>query len=158
MNIKIGRLFIAVVFVLSFTTIGWLAPALYATYAPQEQFIEGETFYAPDTHIEASTHEVCFARTMKQQSTGNIIMEMYLVPEHGDEIRIQATQQTQYFQQGKTTEIISVNLPNDLQAGKYHYKRIYRMELVNSRVVRTFQFQSNTFTVHSNTESIPYCS
>jgi len=158
MNIKIGRLFIAVVFVLSFTTIGWLAPALYATHAPQEQFIEEETFYAPDTHIDASTHEVCFTRTMKQQSTGNIIMEMYLVPEHGDEIRIQTTQETQYFQQGQTTEIINVDLPEDIEAGEYHYKRIYRMELVNSRVVRTFPFQSNIFTVHSDVESVPFCS
>ena len=158
MNIKIGRLFIAVVFVLSFTTIGWLAPALYATHAPQEQFIEEETFYAPDTHIDASAHEVCFTRTIKQQSTGNIIMEMYLVPEHGDEIRIQTTQETQYFQQGQTTEIINVDLPEDLREGEYHYKRIYRMELVNSRVVRTFQFQSNTFTVHTDTESVPFCS
>jgi len=157
MNVNISRLLIAVIFVVSFTTIGWLAPALYATYTPPETYIEEDTFYAPDTTVDATQHEVCFTRYIKPSVAGNVIMEMYLVPEDGPPIRIQAEQEPQYFQEGNMQEIITVDLPQDIAAGNYHYKRIYQMELVNSRVVRTFEFNSNTFYIHGTGERPMHC-
>lgn len=151
MNINIGRFFIIVLFVLAFTTIGWLAPALYATYAPQDTFIEENEFIAPDTTVEASEHIVCFDRDIHQDSAVGVIMEMYLVPEDGAPIRILTTEETQYFQQGTYTELIIVDLPENIDEGEYHYQRIYRMELVNSRVTRTFTFNSNTFEITNST-------
>jgi len=157
MNINIGRFFVIVLFVLAFTTIGWLTPALYATYAPQDTFIEANSFVAPDTTTAASEHTVCFDRDIHQDSTGGVIMEMYLVPEDGTPIRIQATQETQYFQQGSYTELIIVDLPENIDQGEYHYQRIYQMELVNSRVTRTFTFNSNIFEITNNETAQSVC-
>jgi hypothetical protein len=115
------------------------------------------TAYAPDTTVDATQHEVCFTRDIKTSVAGNVIMEMYLVPEDGPPIRIQAEQKPQYFQEGNMQEIIIVDLPQDIAAGNYHYKRIYQMELVNSRVVRTFEFNSNTFYIHGTGERPMHC-
>jgi len=157
MHMNMSKLLVAVIFVVAFTTVGWLAPALYATYTPADTYIEADTFYAPDTTVSATEHEVCFTRDIKTSVAGNVIMEMYLVPEDGPPIRIQAEQEPQYFQEGNMQEIIIVDLPQDISAGKYHYKRIYQMELVNSRVVRTFEFNSNQFNIHTDSSSLPHC-
>ena len=157
MNINIGRFFVIVLFVLAFTTIGWLTPALYATYAPQDTFIEANSFVAPDTTVNTQKHTVCFDRNIHQDSTGGIIMEMYLVPEEGTPIYIQSTQQSKYFQEGTLTEIIAVNLPRDIEAGEYYYQRIYQMELVNGRVIRTFTFNSNTFEITNTSTPSQSC-
>jgi hypothetical protein len=134
-------------FGLFFMATGWLVPAMYATYAPSEQYVEEHRFEANDTTLDQQQHTVCFERTIHQDTTGSVFTELYLVDENGERMRIQSKSKKSLLAEGRATVSIDVTLPKDMPAGEYYYERAYRINLANGRVERTFTFTSNTFNI-----------
>jgi len=131
-----------------FIIIGWLAPVAHASYAPQDSFIEVEQFSTEDATLSQDVHEAHLTWTVKQTSTGRSYTELYLVEDGDtDENRVSVESMRESFSEGTRSVTLSHELPEDVSTGTYKYVLIVRMELAHGRIVRTFQFESETFTV-----------
>jgi len=131
-----------------FIIIGWLAPVAHASYAPQDSFIEVEQFSTEDATLSQDVHEAHLTWTVKQTSTGRSYTELYLVEDGDtDENRVSVESMRESFSEGKRSVTLSHELPEDVSTGTYKYVLVVRMELAHGRIVRTFQFESETFTV-----------
>lgn len=131
-----------------FIIIGWLAPVAHASYAPQDSFIEVEQFSTEDATLSQDVHEAHLTWTIKQTSTGRSYTELYLVEDGPtDENRVSVESMRESFSEGTRSVTLSHELPEDVSTGTYKYVLIVRMELAHGRIVRTFQFESETFTV-----------
>jgi hypothetical protein len=131
-----------------FIVIGWLAPVAHASYAPQDSFIEVEQFSTEDATLSQDVHEAHLTWTVKQTSTGRSYTELYLVEDGDtDENRVSVESMRESFSEGKRSVTLSHELPEDVSTGTYKYVLVVRMELAHGRIVRTFQFESETFTV-----------
>jgi len=131
-----------------FIIIGWLAPVAHASYAPQDSFIEVEQFSTEDATLSQDVHEAHLTWTIKQTSTGRSYTELYLVEDGDtDENRVSVESMRESFSEGTRSVTLSHELPEDVSTGTYKYVLVVRMELAHGRIVRTFQFESETFTV-----------
>jgi hypothetical protein len=131
-----------------FIIIGWLAPVAHASYAPQDSFIEVEQFSTEDATLSQDVHEAHLTWTVKQTSTGRSYTELYLVEDDDtDANRVSVESMRESFSKGTRSVTLSHELPEDVSTGTYKYVLIVRMELAHGRIVRTFQFESETFTV-----------
>lgn len=131
-----------------FIIIGWLAPVAHASYAPQDSFIEVEQFSTEDATLSQDVHEAHLTWTVKQTSTGRSYTELYLVEDGDtDANRVSVESMRESFSEGTRSVTLSHELPEDVSTGTYKYVLIVRMELAHGRIVRTFQFESETFTI-----------
>jgi len=131
-----------------FIIIGWLAPVAHASYAPQDSFIEVEQFSTEDATLSQDVHEAHLTWTVKQTSTGRSYTELYLVEDGDtDENRVSVESMRESFSEGTRSVTLSHELPEDVSTGTYKYVLVVRMELAHGRIVRTFQFESETFTI-----------
>lgn len=156
MEIQVRRLHVALLFAILFVSVGWIAPAAYASYAPEDQFIEVHSFEAEDTDTSASEHTICFDRTVHESHSGTIYTELYLVSDSNASIEVDARTMNSYFEAGRHIVSTEFSLPNDLQAGEYKYLLVVEMELANGRVQREFSYTSETFTITNNTTTGNY--
>jgi len=144
------RIGIILLFIVTFTIVGTFAPALYASYAPSESFIEVHSFTVSDTSTSAEVHHMCFDRTVHKETTGTVFVEMYLISDSGNRTEIYSESQEHYFQQGRTEIREEIVLPDSVEEGRYRYVRVYRMQLANGFVTREFVFHSDTFFIAEN--------
>ena len=142
--LRIGVILLCIV---TFTIVGTFAPALYALHAPSDSFIEVHSFTASDTSTSAETHHMCFERTVHKQTTGTVFVEMYLIDDSGEQTEIYSESKERYFQPGRTEVREEIVLPDSVEAGRYQYVRVYRMQLAKGTVKREFVFHSTTFNI-----------
>ena len=149
-----ARLAVILLFTISFTLMGWVAPVMYASYAPTDHIIEAHSFEAQDTHPSADSHYLFFDRTMKQATSGQVFTELYLVSDRDPNSRTEIESRTmeRYFQQGRHEVITPLSLPKDLDEGKYRYLLVVKLDMADGRVERAFTFTSETFNV---SEDVP---
>lgn len=142
------RIVIIIVFAIFFMSVGWLAPAFYAAYAPADHFVEQNSFEPADVSTLADEHHVCFNRTIHRASTGQVVTELYLVPvDNGTRVEVLSKDDERFFQKGQYVVTLDIELPKNLKPGEYRYRRVYKMELANGRVSRQFVFESEVFNV-----------
>lgn len=148
-NIDIARIAVILLFVITFTLIGWMTPIMYATYMPNDEIIEVHNFDAQDAHVGDEQHYICFDRTVHRPAVGDVFTELYLVSDGDNGTRTEIGSETfnRYFQEGTTTVITPLALPQNLKEGEHRYELVIRMHLSNSRVTRTLSFESETFNV-----------
>lgn len=159
MHNRFKTLLLVGVFGLLFASIGWIAPAMYAQYAPQDHYIEVNAFTTTDATTTDQTHTACFNRTIYRQSVGEVYTELYLVADDGTRIEIQSDVDERVFQDDTRIVRMNIELPDDIRAGTYRYERVYVMELAHGRVTRQFAFKSDPFNV-TNSASVQtetYC-
>jgi hypothetical protein len=160
MEINYKTLVLIALFGLLFAVVGWVAPAAYATYAPQDHYIESTNFTVNDVQVSDETHTLCFTRTIHKQSVGEVFTELYLIDEDGQRIEIDSDRKELVFQEGEQTIRIVAKMPEHIREGSYRYQRVYNMELANGRIDRRFSFTSDTFTVRNGAGTLtqdPYC-
>ena len=146
-------------FTVAFMSIGWLMPALTATYIPADNYIEVHSYQTNNASLDDATHMACFDRTISAQATGEVYTEMYLVKNGDDKERIQVTAESvdRHFEKGRATVRISTDLPETVKPGEYYYERTYNMELANGKVSRIFTFHSEMFHLTENSSEPPPC-
>ena len=154
MNISLSRTQLMVLCAILFIVLGWLAPVAHASYAPQDSFIEVENFSTENATLSDDVHEAHLTWTVKQTSTGRSYTELYLV-EDGDsnDNRVSVESMRESFSEGTRSVTLSHELPDDVTTGTYKYIIVVRMELAHGRIVRTFEFESETFTISNETST-----
>lgn len=156
MDKQLFRLLVVLTFSMAFAFIGWSSPVLYATYAPDSSIIEVHDFDAQNATQDDAAHFVCFNRTVHQPAAGKTFTELYLVNEKGDEpdrTEIGFKSQERYYQEGHAEVVTELELPDDLEAGEYRYALVIKMELADGRVVRPFEYTSESFYIKNNTNT-----
>ena len=156
MDIDIETVAIVAFFSMSFIVIGWMAPAVFATNAPADYYVEQNYFDAPDVSVSNTTHSYCFNRNLRKSGTGTIFTELYRLDENGSATQeVYSENSKEYFESGRLTVVGDVNIPNSTEAGTYRYVRTYRMQLQAGRVEREFTFKSEPFNVTGTEEIEP---
>lgn len=151
MKIQINRVKAAILFAILFVTLGWIAPAAYASYAPASTYMEVHEFSAQNTTTNSNVHMVCFDRTVHEAHTGQAFIELYLKNGDTDKtVEVDSSTMERYFQEGRHDVVTPFELPNHLQEGKYQYLLVVKMELVNGRVAREFAYTSDPFYVEDS--------
>jgi len=141
------RILVILLFAITFTLIGWLAPALYATYVPQEHIMEVHEFTAQNTTTEAEEHFVCFDRTVHRASSAEVFTELYILDEDNERIKVSFEKGNRYFQEGQSQAVTKYELPNNLTEGTYKYVLVTKFDMSDGRVTRTFAFESEPFKI-----------
>lgn len=148
MEIQHEKLQVIILFSLLFVILGWTAPMVYATYAPQGQFIEVHEFSADDEYKHSDNHQLCFDRTIKSGNTGKVFIEMYVQGEDSDNrIEVDTSSFENYFQEGRGKVVLSYPLPENISAGTYSYEMVITLNVANERVEREFTYTSNMFEI-----------
>lgn len=149
------RLTVILLFIVTFTVVGWASPALYASHAPEDHFIEVHGFEAQNTTTSADSHLICFDRTSHQSASGRVFTELYLVDDESGEQRTEIGSMTmdRYFHQGNQEVVTPLEMPDNLVEGDYKYLLIVRMELADGRVTRDFAYTSETFTIDDDIDA-----
>jgi hypothetical protein len=156
MHDRTATLAIIAFFCLFFMAVSWFLPALFATYAPQQYFIEAHSFTATDASIDDRTHILCFDRTINDATTGTVFTELYLVNgERDDRIKLISRERERAFQEQRTTVRVEVEIPDGVEPGTYAYQRTYEIELAQGRVTRVFSFTSEEFALRQNRTALP---
>lgn len=135
-----------------FMAIGWVAPMLFYTYAPQSHFIESGEFYAENVSNGGVEQTICFERTIREPTSGKVFIELYLVDENGEKIEVLTRNTERFFQPGERTIREEVQLPDSLSDGEYRYERVYRMQVYRGQLKRTFSFESEPFYIGSGSD------
>lgn len=141
------RVIVALLFAMSFALIGWVAPIMYASHAPADQFIEVHNFHAQDTQPDADQHYICFDRTVRQPTSGIVYTELYLITDDGERIEIASDSARRYFQGERAQVVTPLTLPDHLEEGEYRYALVAQLQLADGRVQRDFMFESEKFNV-----------
>lgn len=141
------RALVILLFISTFTLVGWAAPIIYATNAPADAIIEVHNFEASDTTTESDQHYVCFDRTVYSGSSAQVFTDLYLLDKDGNRVIVNSDVSETYFQQGQYSVTRSISLPSNLKAGEYKYVLVAKMDMANGQVTRDFEFTSNMFTV-----------
>lgn len=153
MRLTITRAHLAILFAIFFIAVGWIAPAMYAGYAPQENFITVNSFEAEDATVDDKSHAICFDRDVKQENTAEVFTKLYLVsPEKDTRIQLNSQEVDTFLQEGDRTVQFTNTLPDNLSAGQYKYVLVVNMDLSNGRVERVFEFESEQFQIAEDTE------
>lgn len=149
---NLSRIMVILLFALTFMSIGWMAPALHASYAPNDSIIEAHDFTASNATTDSDEHYICFDRTVQYEATGTAFTELYLVNDGDKRLRTEVDSQTvdRYFQHGRSEVVTPIELPDDLPEGEYRYVLVVRMDLADGRVERAFTFESETFYISDN--------
>jgi len=147
MKVEVKQAHTAILFALLFISVGWIAPAAYASYAPERQFIQVNEFSAEDTTTSAERHLICFDRNIEKAQTGKVFTELYLVSNENKTVEVDSRTMERYFQDGDHAIETTMPLPERLETGEYQYVLVIKMELANGRVEREFEFTSQTFSV-----------
>lgn len=154
MNVEITQVHLVILFAILFISLGWIAPAAYASYAPQDSYIEVHEFSATDTTTAAESHTVFFDRTVHSPNTATIFTELYLISEDDTRVEVDTRQMERYFQEGSATVVSDFPLPDSIVAGEYRYVMVVEMDLVQGRIIREFVFTSESFTV-AKSDTVP---
>lgn len=157
MEIQVTRIHTIILFALLFIVVGWAAPSFYATYAPQDHYIQVHSFEANDATVGQQQHIACFDRTIKRDATGVAFTELYLVDSNGNRIEVLSRSKERFFQKGRTTIQVEIELPNNIKEGTYYYERAYSMTLASGRVERTFVYESDNFNITQNGNHASAC-
>jgi hypothetical protein len=154
-ELTLARIGIILLFAISFTFVGWIAPVLYATYTPSDMIIEKHSFSAQDAQPGAEQHYICFDRTVNRPASGQVFTELYLVSDGDPNSRTEIESRTmeRFFQQGRTQVVTPLDLPGDLQEGKYRYLLVVKLDLADGRVERAFTFESQPFIVSEDVDA-----
>lgn len=152
---RLAQITIILLFVLTFTLIGWASPVIYASNVPEEDVMEVHNFEASNTTTNADQHYVCFDRTVKNSNSGTVFTELYLLTEDGDRVELDSQSINSYFEQGRHNVIVPLTLPNDLPRGEYKYLLTAKMDMADGRVDREFVFESNRFHVTDEEKDTP---
>lgn len=148
---------LVLLFALSFMSVGWLAPAMYAAYGPSDEYMTVHSFEANNASIGQVDHVACFERTASVDTTGIVFTELTLIGESGDRIQVLSKTDERFVQQGHSTVKVRTDIPESINPGVYRYERAYEVSLANGRVIRTFSFESEKFTIKENANSGPVC-
>lgn len=155
------RVTFALFFAASFALIGWTAPVIYASNAPNSEFIEVHDFTAQNVSSDATSHYLCFNRTVNKAAPGQAYAELYIVNGDNERAEIDSKVIEQYFQKGQHQISYETPLPPNLEPGEYRYILVIQMDLTNGRVTRNFVFKSDSFFVGpkyaSQEETRYYC-
>ena len=143
------RILIILLISLLFLLLGWVAPAMFATHAPDAHFFESHSFEAEDTTTANESHELYWDRTIHEQRTGTILIELTMVSSNGERIDFQTYQQDAIYQEGRQATVMEQELPEDVSPGVYEYEMVVQMQLADGRVTRTFFVTSDEFTIES---------
>lgn len=154
MEIDVNRVHTAILFALLFVTVGWIAPAAYASHAPESQFIEVHSFSAQDATTADDRHLICFDRTVYEPNSGTIFTELYLIDGETD-TRTQVKTETmeRYFQSGTSEVSTLMPLGDHIEAGEYQYMLVVEMDLTEGRVQREFTYKSDTFNITESNQT-----
>lgn len=148
MKLQSKQVQLILLFSVLFVIIGWTAPMAYATYAPQEQFIEVHEFSADDAYKHSNSHQICFDRTIKNGNTGEIFIELYMKGENNNSrVEVDTNSFEDYFQKGKEKIVRPYPLPEEISAGTYRYELVITLNVANERVEREFKYNSNKFEI-----------
>lgn len=147
------RAIVILLFALTFMSIGWIAPALYATYAPNDNIIESHEFTATNSSVDSGRHHMCFDRTVRYETSGRVFTELYLVSGDNERMRTEVSSDTmnRYFQSGRNKVITEMSLPQNIRPGEYRYLLVVKLDMADGRVTRTFSFQSEEFYITNET-------
>lgn len=154
MNSTRTRIVAVALFCTLFMLIGWLFPVLFATYAPQQYFIEMHSFTVEDASIDDRTHVLCFDRSVNDVTTGTVFTELYLVDDGEQRIKLISSERERAFPNGRTTVRVETSIPDIVEPGTYSYQRTYNIELAEGRVTRTFSFSSEKFRLYDDNRTI----
>jgi hypothetical protein len=154
-SVNLTRVIVILLFALTFMSIGWIAPALYASYAPNDNIIESHEFTATNASPDADTHYICFDRTVRYETSGRVFTELYLVNDKNERVRTEVSSEAmqRYFQSGRSKVITEMALPSDIHEGEYRYLLVVKLDMADGRVTRTFSFQSEVFHISNGTQS-----
>lgn len=141
------RVIVSLLVAIAFTLIGWGAPMLYSTYAPEDQFIEVHNFEAQDAQPSSEHHYICFDRTVHEPSSATVYTELYLITDDGHRIEVGGERMKRYFEEGRQRVVTRLSLPEGLEPGEYQYALIVQLELSDGRIERDFQFHSGKFNI-----------
>jgi hypothetical protein len=146
------RLSFILLFAMVFMLFGWLTPVIYATYVPGDMVIEKHSFSAENASITQDTHDICFDRTVRRPASGRVFTELYLVSDGDATVRTEVSSETmqRYFQKGRHQAVTPLDLPNDIEAGRYKYLLVVKLDMADGRVTRDFVFNSQPFTVSND--------
>jgi hypothetical protein len=150
MEIQITQAHTAILFAILFIVGGWIAPAAYGAYAPQDRYITVNEFQAENTTLDAERHTICFDRTIRKEQTGVVLTELYLISNNSKTIRLDSRTTQRYFIGGEKAVQTTFELPQNLVTGTYKYLLVVKMEVAKGRVDREFSFESEPFTVTKN--------
>jgi hypothetical protein len=141
------RISVILLFAIAFTLFGTFAPVLYASNVPQNQIIEVDKFTAQNTTTTASQHHICLDRTVHTKSIATTVTELYMIDENGTRIQVSSNTEIDYLHSGNNNIIQTLSLPDNLIEGEYKYIFVANVELADSRVKRTFTFESEPFKI-----------
>jgi hypothetical protein len=153
MNVEITKAHLIILFVILFMSVGWIAPAAYASYAPQDSYIEVHEFSAAHTTTTAESHAVCFNRTVENPRTASVLTELYLIDGDGDRLEVDSRLTEEYFEEGELTIVTDISLPDSVIPGEYRYIMVVEMDLAQGRITRQFEFTSDKFTITESDET-----
>lgn len=153
MEIQINDAQVVILFTILFVVVGYLAPVMYAAYAPQSHYVEVNNFEAQNATTADSSHLICFNRDIAHGTSATVFTELYLVNgEDNSRVEVDSKTMERYFHKGPSAIETRMPLPDYIGAGKYRYLLVMQVDLAQGRVQREFVFTSDTFTiVESNT-------
>lgn len=148
MEIKIDNAEVVILFTILFVVVGYIAPVMFAAYAPQGNYVQVNNFDAQNTTTSDESHLICFDRDIKKGTSATVFTELYLV-NGADDTRVEVDSRTmeRYFQGGDYAIETRMPLPKHLEAGEYRYILVMKVDLAQGRVTREFEFTSDRFTV-----------
>lgn len=147
MEIEITRVHTAILFAILFVIVGWVAPAAYASYAPDSHYMEVHEFSAENATTGDDSHLICFDRTVHKANSGKVFTELYLVDGNEHRVEVDSYTMERYFQSGRHQVETPMPLPNHVEPGEYRYVLVVQMDLAQGRVQREFSYTSDTFTI-----------
>lgn len=143
-------------FIVLFMSIGWMAPVLHTTYAPEDNFVEMHSFEVQDTHVDADSHNLCLNRTVHRPADADITVEMLLVKDDGTIIEQDSFSVDAYYQKGSDRIIVPRAIRADnLQPGEYRYIESTKLSYYDSRANKEIDFTSEEFRVYESADQIP---
>jgi len=155
MKMQIDNAQVIILFTILFVVVGYLAPVMYAAYAPQSHYVEVNNFEAQNTTTADTSHLICFDRDIEHGSSATVFTELYLVNGDSDSrVEVDSTTMERYFQEGDYAVETKMNLPEHMEAREYRYILVMQMDLAQGRVTREFEFQSEPFTVVESDEAM----
>lgn len=153
MKINLDRAQTTVLFVILFLVVGYVAPIVYVSVSPQEEFVEVHDFKASNTHVGADAHNICFNRTVNKATDVDITVELLLLR---DNVTIEETsfEVDAYYQGGDEEVIFSRQLPENLESGTYKYIHNVELSYFNGQTEKNIKIESNEFTVYKDNSEV----
>lgn len=149
------KLIIIGLFTLLFVSIGWAAPVMYVSVAPDSHFIEMHNFEVENTHVDADSHKICFNRTVHRPSDADITIEMLMVRGDGIIIEKDSFEVDAYYQGGSQKVIVTREIrTNNLEPGTYRYIESSELHYYDGRATKKITFESEEFTVYESKKDV----